>query len=180
MAFTGSFTKTNDGATALNAFIIADTSSYADEAKVTFSGRKVYLYDIYGDAIVDAATGLGYWDFSFASFPDDEIAINTLSEDIALKIRLVWESLNPQVGSTYIAYESFDFLDYANQFKYGKVLALAGNKNLKSNKNFFETLSILQANIDSSHTSIANDDQYESQMCILNTQYIMANPNLFY
>jgi len=180
MAFTGSFTKTNDGATALNAFIIADTSSYADEAKNTFTDRYFTIYEVDGTKVSDPSTGLDYWEFGFSDYPDDERLVNVLTEDVALRIEMTWVSDDPQVGSTYIDYEAFDFLDYANQFKYGKVQELAYNKSLKSNKNFFETLSILQANIDSSHTSIANDDQYESQMCILNAQYIMANPNLFY
>jgi hypothetical protein len=180
MAFTGAFTKTNDSATALNAFILTDTSSYAEEAKVTFSDRYFYLYEIDGSTIPEPISGLDYWDFNYTDYPDDTRLVTALTEDVALRIQMFWVSISPQVGSTYVKSTPFDFLDYANQFKYGLVQDMAANRNLVNNKNFMQALDVFQTNIDSSEVSIDEDDPYESQKCIENLQFLMANPNLFY
>lgn len=179
MAFTGAFTRTKLSATALNAFRLTDTSSFTSEAKITFSARIFYLVKNDGTYVL-SPTGLDYWDFSFASYPSDQITVNVLEEDIALTVYMVWTSSSPQSGSTYYKKTVFDFVDYANYFKYVKIQQMAYNRTLVSNKNFFGTLSILQTLIDSSEACIDHDDQYGSQQCIVLSQQILSNPNMFY
>lgn len=178
MSFTGTYSKTNLSATAYNAFKVTDTSDYTDEPKNTFSGRRVYLILQGGSYIQN--NGLDYFDFAFADYPSDEITINALTYDIALNVYVLWIPVTPVTGSSYSAAGVFDFVDYAEYFMFNKVLQLAANPNLWSNKNFSQATSAARAMIDSADTSVIYQDQYEAQVCIDHVGVLENNPNLFY
>jgi hypothetical protein len=62
------------------------------------------------------------------------------------------------------------------------VMQMAGNRLLIDNKNFMESMNILQCTIDNV-TLLATDtylDQYEAQKNIDVAAFLMDNPNLFY
>lgn len=177
MAFTGTFTKT-DSLVGYNAFTIADTSSYGSEAKNTFSGRKIYL--ILADGTYISPDGQDYYDFGFAEYPTDEITLNVLTQDYAVSVYVVWDSLSPQPGSTYVADEIYDFKDYTNAYKYSLIQELAATPTMINVQNFADYLSLLQTLIDSSATAILYVDQLESQNCIDAATFLINNPNLQY
>ena len=179
MPFTGSFTKTDQSATAFNSFKITDTSSYADEPKETFSDRRIWLVNVDG-TYVSPDDVTEYWPFGFDDYPGDEITIDALTYDVSLSIYVQWVSDDPQAGSTYNATEVSDFVDYAENFMYFKIQQMAINRNLESNKNFRTTLDLFRTLIDSSTTSIVYEDQYASQECIDDIEVIENNVNMFY
>ncbi len=176
MSFTGSYTKTNKTDVAPNAFLLTDVSSFNSEAKDTFSGRKVYLIDITGSYIQDA-NGNDYFDFPFSG--GDTILINTLTADIALRILMVWDSLDPQQNSTYTDSQVFDFIDYLRNFMFVMVQNTAGNRLLNWPNGFYEGMSLMQTLIDTSNSCISNFDQYESQQAINLATDFSTNPNNF-
>jgi hypothetical protein len=180
MPFTGAATITKLPATGINYFKVTDTSDYTDEPKDTFSTRLVYLIDANGDYVEN--DGLDYFEFGFADYPDDEITIEALTDDIALSVYIVWESLAPEANSTYTLNIIEGFIDNAQWFKLTKVMQMAGNRLLIDNKNFMESMNILQCTIDNV-TLLATDtylDQYEAQKNIDVAAFLMDNPNLFY
>ncbi len=132
------------------------------------------------DSTTETVSGLDYWQFSFGLFPDDEIIINTLTYDASLNIYVEWIPITPVSGSTYSAAGIFDFVDYAEDFMWNKILQMAANRWLWANKNFRTALGAARAMIDSSATCIVYQDQYESQVCIDFVVEIENNPNVFY
>jgi len=181
MAFTGTYSEANASATAYNAFTITDTSDYTDEPKVDFTDRRVYLVMADGTYVQDETTGLDYFDFAFADYPTDEITINVLEDtDMSLNVYLLWIPTTPVSGSTYYAAGVFEFKDNAEDFMWNKILQLAANRTLWSNKNFRTTLSAARCMIDSSTTSVVYQDQYASQVCINFVGEVENTPNLFY
>jgi len=179
MSFTGTFTKA-DSTVGLNAFTITDTSSYLDEPKNTFTTRRIYLILADGTYIEDSTTGNDYFDFGFAGYPTDEITLDVLTADYAISVYVHWVSTAPQVNSTYTADELYDFKDYIQQYKYGLIVALAGNPNQINIQNFADYLSLIQTLIDSSGTCVTFTDQLGSQNCIDQATELMNNPNLSY
>jgi hypothetical protein len=177
--FTGAFDfiYTNVG---LNTFTLDDSSSFGGEAPDTFSNRLVYLQLIDGSFLGDPTTGNDYWVWPIVNGNGDELAFNFMTQDYAINAIVEWVSDDPQSDSIYEANKIKDLKDYAQQLKYQYVGYLAGNRNLKTNQNFMDTLGALQALIEVSIFCIANDDQYSSQQALNGTQYISDNPNLAY
>lgn len=103
MAFTAAFTASQD--ISGSPLTIVDTSDYTDEGKGTFSARNLYLYLADGrtmiadGTITDEPTAIN---FSFASYPSDEIEI-PIDKDWGFSIVLELTSTSPQPGSTYVA-----------------------------------------------------------------------------
>ncbi len=177
MSFTGSYTKANLTATALNAFSVTDTSSFADEAKATFSGRKFYVVLNDGTYLEDE-NGNDYFDFPFAG--GDVLTINALEVDAAVNGYMVWTSLAPQEGSTYTDSQVFDFVDLLRTFMYTMIENTAANRLLNWPNGFYEGMSLMQTFIDTSANCILNNDQYASQQAIdLGTEF-SSNLNNFY
>src|SRR4051812_35858400 len=177
MPFTGTYTVTKL-TTGLNRFRVRDTSSYTSEPKNTFTTRKVYLS--YADGSYEESNGEDWFSFGFSAYPSDYIDFDFLTQDEALAIRIDWVTSNPQTGSVYTAVSVNEFIDYAFQFLFQKFYQMSGNRSLKDNANFWETLDMFMELIDASEICVNNSDQYSAQQCILQLQYIMANPNLFY
>ncbi len=180
MSFTGAFTVTKNTATGLNAFTVTDTSSYADEAKVTFSGRKVYCVFNDGTYLEDES-GNDYFDFPFAG--GDALLIEALTDleiDAALNVYVVWTSIAPVEGSTYTDSQVFDFVDLLRTFMYTMIENTANSRLLNWPNGFYEGMSLMQTFIDTSANCILNNDQYASQQAIDLGTTFSSNLNNFY
>lgn len=125
----------------------------------------------------ETITGLDYFLWPYDS--GDEIDINVLTEDIALTVYVVWNPIVIETDSTYTASLACVFLDYANEFKYETILDMETERQLVNNKNFFETIMLFEALVNSAQAATENSDPYSAQRCVEQLQYIQANLNVF-
>jgi len=180
MPFTASFTisQTIAGST----FTITDISNYGDEAKNTFTARRLYIY-LWNGSTYNASgtidTTPTYIDFSFASYPSDVITI-PISRDYAFIVTLSLITSNPISGSTYSATEYVGFLFYLKQFKYQLMQYAAAQRGLFSNVNFFGSTQKLNVDIKGAESAIENSDVWNAQKMIDEGYKLMNNPVNFY
>lgn len=178
MSFTASFTITRSNE-ALNAATYTDTSVYGSEAKNTFSDRRLYLYR--GDGtLIGPSAGVDYWDFNYTDYPDDEITIDTLTEDAALSVVMVCTSIDPQPSSVYTATLVHLYTDYIQQFKYGLIKRMAAERKLENDVVFMSNLYIMQAYLNSAAKAVTYYDAYAAQQCIDNATYLITNQTNFF
>jgi hypothetical protein len=120
------------------------------------------------------------WGFNFTNYPDDEIEIEAIDEDMAVNIKMYWIPDTVDPASTYELSTAFDFLDNFNLWGYNMVLSMAANPSLAQNKNFLQGIFAADALASASNLSIENEDAYSSQQCIDGIDYIINNPNVLY
>jgi hypothetical protein len=178
--FTADFTVSQalDGST----FTITDTSNYGTEGKGTFSSRTLTIYLYNGttmNADGDIDTTPTAIPFSFASYTSDLITIPIVL-DYAFTIVLTLVSTNPQGGSTYTNTQ-YVLLPYnLKNAEYGFCQYAAAQRNLFSNKNFFNSLNKLQTLIDAAETGISYSDVWSAQLMINEGYKLINNPSNFY
>lgn len=176
--FTGTFTDTPT-AGVINGSVIADTSSFADEAKVTFSGRRVYLYKPDGSTIVPAGTTTAYINFPFAG--GDSLPITCLTEnDYSINILVVWIPITPVTNSVYSAVQVYSFIDNTQAFKYNLIRSMADHRDYENDDVWMNALNAIQVMIDSVNTCTVFQDQYAAQKCIDNATFLINNQNDFF
>lgn len=175
--FTGAFTKTNESDEGYNFFYLTDDSVNEGE---TITDRYFYIIKADG-SYVQTADGDDMWDFNPTDYPSGIIDVQVLTEDVAVTIDMFWTSSSPQGGSTYEVSTPFDFLDYANDFKFSNtIIAMANYNNLVDNKNFLDTIKIYQTALAGSALMIEAVDPGASQTLIDEMVNIQNNPNLLY
>jgi hypothetical protein len=176
MAFTGLFavSQTSD----ITSLVITDNSSYSSEAQGSFSGRRVYLYRVDTQTLVPDGTVTTYVDFPF-SFGASITISGVLLRDYSLSINVVWLSNAPQSGSVYTAIEVTTFLNYTKQFLYEKVQDMAAQPNIVNNTNFYNSLRIVQSEVENAEISTVYGDQFNAQSSI-DRAYQLINNESFY
>src|SRR5688572_18499428 len=163
MAFNGTFevTQTSD----ITSLVITDTSSYSGEGQGTFSGRQIRLYKVDTTTLVPEGTTTSYIDFPFSA--GSSIAITgVLLNDYSLSANVVWISNAPQPGSVYTATEVVTFLNYINDFIYGKVQQLAASPSLLSDTNWQNSMKTMYNEKENAEQATLYDDQFAAQMAI--------------
>lgn len=178
MAFTGSFTLTQLSSD-LTGFTLTDTSSYADEAQGTFSGRRIYNIKVDGNTLVPDGTSTSYIDWPFTDGNTKAIT-GILNTDYALLVEVQWISLAPQPGSTYTASDIYGFLNYLKQFYSGQISNLSDDPNILNNTNWYDSLSKLQTEIDNAEKAVSDGQQLSAQNAISRATYLMNNSQFFF
>jgi hypothetical protein len=177
MAFNGTFevTQTSD----ITSLVITDTSSYSGEGQGTFSGRQIRLYKVDTTTLVPEGTTTSYIDFPFSA--GSSIAITgVLLNDYSLSANVVWISNAPQPGSVYTATEVVTFLNYINDFIYGKVQQLAASPSLLSDTNWQNSMKTMYNEKENAEQATLYDDQFAAQMAIDRAYYLINNENMFF
>lgn len=177
MAFTGSFevTQTSD----ITSLVVTDTSSYSSEGQGTFSTRQIRLYKIDTSTLVPDGTTATYIDFPFSA--GNSITITgVLLRDYSLSANVVWISSSPQPGSTYTATEVVTFLNYINDFIYGKVQQLAASPSLLNDTNWQESMKIMYNEKENAEQGTLYDDQFAAQSAIDRAYYLINNESMFF
>lgn len=177
MAFTGTFTVTQTSD--ITSLVITDTSSYASEGQGTFSGRRIYLYKIDTTTLVPSGTATAYIDFPFSAGASITIT-GVLLTDYSLSANVQWLSTNPQVGSTYTATEVVTFLNYINDFIYGKVEQMAANPTIINDTTFQDSMKIMYNEKENAEQGTLYDDQWAAQSAINRAFYLINNENMFF
>jgi hypothetical protein len=177
MAFTGSFevSQTSD----VTSLVVTDTSSYSSEGQGTFSGRRIYLYKVDTTTLVPSGTTTTYIDFPFSAGASITIT-GVLNTDYSLSVNVVWLSNAPQPGSVYTATEVVTFLNYINDFLYGKVQQLAANPALVNDTNWYSSLTKIYNEKENAGQATLYDDQFAAQSAISRAFYLINNESMFF
>ena len=177
MAFTGSFevTQTSD----ITSLVVTDTSSYSSEGQGTFSGRRIYLYEVDGTTIVPSGTTTTYIDFPFSDGSSKTI-VGVLNTDYSLLINVVWISNNPQPGSTYTAQSVETFLNYLYAFFAGQISTLSDNPNIERDTNWWDSMLQLIVNISCAEQATNDEQQFSAQSAINRGLYLKNNSQFFF
>lgn len=177
MAFTGLFsvTQTSD----ITSLVITDDSSYASEGQGTFSTRQIRLYKVDTTTLVPEGTTTTYIDFPFSA--GNSITVTgVLLTDYSLSANVVWLSNSPQPGSTYTATEVVTFLNYINDFIYGKVQQLAASPSLLNNTQWQDSMQIMYNEKENAEQATLYDDQFAAQSAINRAFYLINNENMYF
>lgn len=177
MAFTGDFevSQTSD----ITSLVITDTSSYASEGQGTFSGRQIRLYKVDTNTLVPDGTTTSYIDFPFSDGNSKTIS-GVLLTDYSLSANVIWLSNNPQPGSVYAATEVVTFINYINDFLYGKVQQLAASPSLLNDTNWYSSLLKVYTEKENATQATLFEDQFAAQSAIDRALYYINNENLFF
>jgi len=177
MAFTGSFeiTQTSD----ITSLVVTDTSSYSSEGQGTFSGRQIRLYKIDTTTLVPSGTTTTYIDFPFSAGASITIT-GVLNTDYSLSANVVWLSNSPQPGSTYTATEVVTFLNYINDFLYGKVQQLAASPSLLNDNGWYTYLTKVYNEKENAQQATLYADQFAAQSAINRAFYIINHESMFF
>lgn len=177
MAFTGSFTVTQTSD--ITSLVITDISSYSSEGQGTFSGRQIRLYKIDTTTLVPSGTTTSYIDFPFSAGSSITIT-GVLLTDYSLSANVVWLSNNPQPGSVYTATEVVTFLNYINDFIYGKVQQLAASPSLLNDTQWQNSMKIMYNEKENAEQATLYDDQFAAQSAINRAFQLINNDNLYF
>lgn len=177
MAFTGTFTVTQSSN--IQDVIITDTSSYSSEAQGTFSTRQIRLYKIDTTTLVPSGTVTTYIDFPFSAGASITIT-GVLLRDYSLSANVVWLSNAPQPGSIYTATEVVTFLNYINDFIYGKVQQLAASPSLLNDTGWQDSMQIMYNEKENAEQATLYDDQFAAQSAIDRAYYLINHENMYF
>lgn len=171
MAFIGTFTVTQTSD--LTSFVITDTSNYGSEGTGTFSGRTIDIYLVDGTSLVPQIS------LPFSAGNVYTVS-NVLNQDYSLYIKFDWDSLSPQPGSVYEATEVVTFLNYTNQFLYGKVQDIAAQPNVLNDTEYYNSLNKVQTEADNALYATIYADQFNAQAAINRANYLIINQAMFF
>ena len=177
MAFTGSFevSQTSD----ITSFVVTDTSSYSSEGQGTFSGRRIYVYQVDGTTLVPAGTSTTYIDFPFSDGASKTIT-GVLNTDYSLLVNVVWLSNSPQPGSTYTAQSIETFLNYLYAFYAGQISTLSDNPAILQDTEWYNSLFKLIVEISNAEQSTTDGQQFSAQAAINRALYLKNNSQFFF
>lgn len=158
--------------------VITDTSSYSTEGKGTFTYRRLYLYKADGTTIKFPSTSTtDYIDFSFASYPTDQITITGIDQDYGLRIVMQLNSSAPQGGSVYSKSTVCALTCYTNTALYNTVQIAAVNPARVSDPTFYDAWNNLQTEKDGAVVAATYGDQLSADAALKRAK-IIINSNV--
>ena len=160
-------------------FVITDTSSYASEGKGTFTYRRLYLYKADGTTIkFPANSPNNYVDFSFASYPTDQITITGIDQDYGLRIVMELNSSAPQGGSIYSKESVAALTCYTNTALYNVAQIAATNPARIDDLTFYDSWSELQTEKDAAIVAATYGDQISADNALRRAKAIINQSSL--
>lgn len=166
MSFVGAFTISS--LIVPGGFTINDTSAGTDS---NLTGRQIRLYQADGTLL----TG------SFIDWPladGSSKTLNVLSVDYALLIVVAWVSSSPlPPPSAYSASGLFVFVGNSRQFEDQQIGALQSNPGIIQNTSFYNSLGVLQTEIDNAIQAGSTGQQSSAQRALSVIQNMIVNQN---
>lgn len=154
--------------------VITDTSSYSSEAKNTFSYRRLYLYKADGTTIkFPSSSTTTYIDFSFASYPTDQITITGIDQDYGLRVVMQLNSNAPVSGSIYTKTSVVALTCYTNTALYNVVQIAATNPSRTDDPVFYDSWSELQTEKDAAVVAGTYGDQLSADAALKRAKIII-------
>jgi hypothetical protein len=152
-------------------FVINDASVGAD---VNLTGRTISLFQASGALLSGSTIN---WPLSSGS----SITLNVLNVDYCLLILTTWQSSSPlPPPSTYSASGLFNFVGNSRAFEDQQIGAIQSNPGILQDTNFYNSLGILQTEIDNSIQAASTGQQASAQASLSRIQYLIANQSKFF
>jgi hypothetical protein len=159
--------------------IITDTSSYASEAKNTFTSRRLYLYNVDGTTVRFPSNSVtDYINFAFATYTTDQITITGFTKDSSLRIVLQLISSAPVVGSVYTSESVVSMVGYTNAAIYNAAQIAATNPARINDQVFFDSLRQLQREKVTAQNAGTYGDQFSAQAALDRAYDIILETNI--
>jgi len=159
--------------------VITDTSSYSSEAKSTFSYRRLYLYKADGTTIkFPSNSTTTYINFSFASYPTDQITITGIDQDYGLRVVMELSSNSPVSGSIYTKSSVVALTCYTNTALYNVAQIAAINPDRVSDPVFYDSWSELQTEKDAAVVAATYGDQLSADSALKRAKNIINQSTL--
>jgi hypothetical protein len=169
MSFVGAFTVTS--LIVPGSFTIVDSSTGSD---VNLTGRTISLFKADG-TLVGGAT------INFPLSSGASITLNVLNVDLCILILITWQSSAPlSPPSTYSASGLFNFVGNSRAFEDQQIGAIQSNPGVLQDTNFYNSLGILQTEIDNSIQAASTGQQASAQRSLSVIQYMIVNQNKFF
>ncbi len=157
-----------------SSFIVTDTSSYSSEAKGTFTYRRLYVYKADGTTIkFPSGSTTDYINFSFATYPTDQITITGIDQDYGLRIEMVLNSSSPQSGSVYTKSSVVALTCYTNTALYNVAQIAATNPARVDDIVFYDSWSELQTEKDAAIVAATYGDQLSADSALKRAKNII-------
>lgn len=154
--------------------VITDTSSYASEAKTTFTYRRLYLYKADGTTIAfPAGSTTGYINFSFAAYPTDQITVTGIDQDYGLRVVMELNSSAPVGGSIYSKSSVVALTCYTNTALYNVAQIAATNPSRIDDPVFYNSWSDLQTEKDAAVLAATYGDQLSADSALKRAKNII-------
>ena len=172
MAFVANYTV----AQGLNcsAVVITDTSDYTSEPKNTFTYRRLYLFKADGTTIKFPSNSVTtYIDFSFASYPTDQITITGIDQDYGLRIEMTLGKSVPVSGSVYTKSSVCALTCYTNTALYNVCQIAATSPARIDDPVFYDSWSELQTEKDAAVMAATYGDQLSSDAALKRAKNII-------
>lgn len=164
MSFVAAFTVSS--LISPGSFVVNDTSTGSDG---NLTGRTIALYQADG-------TLLGGATINFPLSSGSSITLNVLNVDKCLLIVVTWQSSSPlPPPSAYSASGLFNFVGNSRQFEDQQIGAIQSNPNILKDVNFYNSLGILQTEIDCSIQAASMGQQASAQAALSRIQNMIVN-----
>lgn len=152
-------------------FTITDSSTGSDANLVT---RTISLFQADGSLLGGSVIS---WPYSDGS---TKVLTGYLPKDKALNIVVDWVSSSPIPGSTYTKSDYVTFPGNTNNFIYNLIQDIAAQPSILNDKTFYDYLSKLQTEVDSSGLAITFDDLFNAQSALDRAFSIMTNQQFYF
>jgi len=152
------------------AFVITDASTGSDP---NLTGRTISLYQASGDLLNGSTVN---WPLS-----DGSTKTISISVDLCLQIVVQWASSSPLPSpSTYSSSGLYLFRGYSLQFLDQQIGAIQSNPSILQDTGFYNSLGILQTEIDNAVQAASTGQQASSQAALSRIQYLITHQNNFF
>jgi hypothetical protein len=148
------------------AFLITDTTPYAGlDSQANFSARTIVIYTSDG-TIYDTL------DFSFASYPDDEIEVTDLDKDYAFSIVMTLTPIAAQSGSVYSIALKKAFSGYAMTALRERMRKCVEQERYEKSRDFITDTFVISLSIEAADAAIADNDLESAQLALTRAKKI--------
>lgn len=146
-------------------FTIKDISNYEEsgELQTGFTQRKLIIFKSDGTVYRMPGQLTDEIDFSYVTYPDDEIVITGLTNDLALHVLMILTAAVVQSGSIYTVSNKFALVCYTKGFLVLRTKKMEANKRYEENMNYVVDTAHIKINCDQAPIAAAGDDIESAQ-----------------
>jgi hypothetical protein len=163
-------------------FVIEDISNYSEagEPQSGFSQRKLIIYKADGTVYRAVEQLADEIDFSFASYPTNQITIDGLTQDLAFHVVMTLTPDTPVSGSIYTVSHKFALVCFTKGYLVERVKKMQNNRRYEENPNFVMDTSRISIVTTSAAIMAAGDDLNSAQTELDRAREVYINNPLPY
>jgi hypothetical protein len=162
--------------TPLNPSIILITDTSVGTPANPLVSRNVTITDSSGNYIVPSGTTTNYIPWAIG---ESFIALDILTQDMALNIKVDWLQSGNVVEYTYN--QNYSFTQFSKQFLYYLIQLQSQNYNIIQDNNYWGNVGIFWTNIIGAINSVEiGNDIASAQACLNRTNYMQQNQSIYF